>query len=245
MPRARRRRARPRTPPRAPGSPRRRADRRRQERRHARRRQPRGERPQRAPVGADLEPEAAVHLQIDEARRHDIGLQPRRRQLAQIDAAAETDIHDPAALDHERAVHEIPVDEQASGDGCNRALSVVARGGFCHRPSAIILTEVRCAFRSRCCRPCPSSSRRRRTRPRPHHAGAAPARRAPPARISLVGAARRSRSRSRRRRWPTACRSTSSASIRRAWSPSTRWCAPAAATRSSPASRASRTSSST
>ena len=127
-----------------------------QERGDARRRQAARQRAQRPAVAPDLQPETAVDLQVDQPGRHDLGVEARRRQRPDV---AETNIHDPTPLDDERALHQIPVDEQASGDGCNCALSVVARRGFCHVASAIILTEVRCAFRSRCCRPCPSFSR--------------------------------------------------------------------------------------
>ena len=188
------------------------ADHRRQKRGHARRGQPlRQHRAAPSRVAADLEPEGAVALQIDEPGRDDRGVETRPRQLAD---SAGSDFHDPLAVDDERA--RTPGARRAAaarstenrlwpwGDsvfiGRHYPTSQPSRRLHAHVPrSALARGHTSCSWPARspcrCWRRSPDRRRRpRRRRPRP--------RRRPPARAP----ARRSPSRSRRRRSPNGLR---------------------------------------
>ena len=88
-----------------------------QERRHARRRQPLGERAQRPRIRADLEPEPAVDLQVDQPRRHDRRVEHLRRQPLGRDPLAADDLQNAAAREHDRAGLELAVEEQPPARG--------------------------------------------------------------------------------------------------------------------------------
>ena len=227
-----------------------RADHRRQEGGHAGRRQARRQRAQRRGVAADLEPEPAVALQIDQPRRHDVGVDaaaPAARRRAPVRTSTMRSPSTTSAPGTRR-----PSRSRRPVDG----VSVVAAGAILFSsagtPPSYVATPSEVRMRLlltpaltpvllagalalpllRGARPRPRRRRRRSAA-------------APPPRLDLRRRPGVSLSGHRRRRCPTACASTSSASTRRAWSPTTRWCAPAAATRSRRASPASPTSSST
>ena len=106
------------------------ADHRRQEGRHPGRRQARRQPAQRRRVAPDFEPEPAIALQVDEPGRHDLGVEPRPRQLTDV---VGSDFHDPISVDDQGAGHQAPVEEQSPRHG----VSVVAVGRFCFHLAAL------------------------------------------------------------------------------------------------------------
>ncbi len=61
----------------------------------------------------DLDPEAPVHLKVDEAGGDDVGLVDGRGQLPRGPAK---DVHDAPVPDHDRARHEVAVEHEAAPD---------------------------------------------------------------------------------------------------------------------------------